>query len=168
MGSVFLLIGPPGSGRTEYVNQFTKTPNISVIRSQDNQDILYKRIKRELDFGNNVMYNAANCSYKKREQFIKGILKECPETTIHGILFTTPIGKCIENDKKGKEPQGEEVVKMMKEQLESKPPQITDGFDSITKIKDTEQGLVIEGMEIGEKFKLMVMEKMGKEKEKEQ
>ena len=122
--------------------------------------IMFNRTVRDLNKGNNVIYDACNTNRRSRKQTINQIKEECPDIKIIGVVFDIDIDTCkLRNeqrtkngskvlDKDGNEytvyrEVPEEVIDRMYKALHDNFPNIEEGFDSleIIEIKNIEKNI---------------------------
>lgn len=121
----YMTIGLPGSGKSTYVEKM----NDVVVHSSDNirQELfgdindqthneevfktLFKRVLKDLNNGNNVVFDATNINYKRRIEFLKSIKKvKCKKVA---LLFATPVIDCIKNNNQRDRKVPDDVIMRM-------------------------------------------------------
>lgn len=122
--------------------------------------IMFNRTVRDLNKGNNVIYDACNTNRRSRKQTINQIKEECPDVKITAVVFDVDIDICKQRneqrtkdgskvlDKNGNEytvyrEVPEEVIDRMYKALHDNFPSIEEGFDSleIIEIKNIEKNI---------------------------
>ncbi len=122
--------------------------------------IMFNRTIRDLEKGNNVIYDACNTDRRTRKNTIKQIKEACPKVKIVGVVFDADIDICKQRneqrlkdgskvlDKNGNEytvyrEVPEEVIDRMYKALHDNFPSIEEGFDSIEiiEIKNIEKNI---------------------------
>lgn len=139
-----MMCGLPGSGKSYFTSELSKT-NGSIVyssdkireelygdeNSQDNNEevfkVLHKRIKDSLRNGNSVIYDATNINSKRRRAFVfemKNIncWKVC-------AIVATPYEECIENNNNRDRTVPEEVIRRM--YMNWNTPYWFEGWDNI-------------------------------------
>lgn len=112
MGTLSILIGLPGSGKTSYAKKQMINSNTIYLSSDDirvemfgfedqthNSEVFNEmndRTYMALNKGYNVIYDATNLSRKRREQLIKKAKNEGNE--VDAYLFCTPINIILERN----------------------------------------------------------------------
>lgn len=142
--NLFMFIGLPGSGKSQFAKKYAEEYNAIIhssdnlreelfgdVNCQDKNDILFntlhKRIKEDLSSGKNVIYDACNISSKRRHAFLKELKNiSCLKTA---VIIATPFEECIERDKNRDRSVGEDVIKQM--YLNWQPPHWFEGWDII-------------------------------------
>lgn len=141
---LFMMVGISGSGKS-YVAELYKTlKNATIFSSdairkeiygdeniQDNPEkvfnILHKRIKNNLQNGNNSIYDATNLSMKRRKAFLESLKNiDCEKIC---IIVATPFEKCVKQDLNRSRTVGEKVIKRQREQFQC--PYFYEGWDQI-------------------------------------
>ena len=167
MNNFFILMGPPGSGRDEYVNEFQSNPTMKVLRGEDKETVLEQELERMMNKGLDIIYNASNCSGKKREKLINNLREKYPNIKVHGIVFNTEVKTCVNEDKNRKNPVGPEAIRILHEQLIGNFPTIKEGFSSLTVLEKRDNVFEIKDFQVSEELKKNVMLKGGHTKELE-
>ena len=94
---------------------------------------LYKRIRKSLKAGKNVILDATNTSYKKRMSFLKSLNNiECEKIA---VFMATPYEDCLRLNKLRERVVPEYVIRRMYENFNI--PQLFEGFSSIEIIWNT-------------------------------
>lgn len=143
MGKLIMLSGLPGAGKSLYATKLNKEEYI--IHSSDkireefgdvndqskNTDvftILHRRVKKDLNDGKNVCYDATNLKRNRRVSFLRELKnipceKEC-------VLIATPFEECLkQNNNRGRKVP-EDVIRRMFKSFQM--PCIQEGFDKVT------------------------------------
>jgi len=143
MIKLVMLVGIPGSGKSEVARKYEKKGYkihssdelrrelYLDINNQNNNvklfEILHKRIKNDLINGENVVYDATNISYKRRKNFIESLNKiECSKIA---LVIATPFNECIKRDKERERSVGNQVIDRMYKSFSM--PSKMEGFNKI-------------------------------------
>ena len=140
-----MIVGLPCSGKSTYVQPYTKSPYVKVFSSdalreelfgdvdhQTDNDLLFKelhkRIKDCLKSGKSAIYDATNINYKRRMAFLAELKnipcrKEC-------VLMATPYEVCLERNKIRDRKVPEYVIERMYKNFDT--PWYYEGWDDIT------------------------------------
>ena len=140
-----MLVGLPCSGKSTYVQPYTKSPHVEVFSSDtlreelfgnvdhqtDNALLfkeLHKRIKDCLKSGKSAIVDATNINYKRRMAFLAELKnipchKEC-------VLMATPYEVCLERNKIRDRKVPEYVIERMYKNFDV--PWYYEGWDNIT------------------------------------
>lgn len=151
MNKLIMLVGLVASGKSTIAQELALKENAFIYSSdnlrnelfgdiniQDKNDELFKelhkRIKRDLSYGLNVIYDATNLNHKKRKSFLEefrnyNIQKEC-------YLIATPYEKCVEQNNKRERKVPEYVIERMYKSIFI--PQYYEGWDTIKIIWNTD------------------------------
>ena len=145
-GTLIMLIGLPGSGKSTYAEKLKKeNPDYEICSSDelrkelygdiDDQEhnselfeVLHNRIREYLKNGVTVVYDATNIIKKKRIHFLNSVSckKKC-------VLFIEDIDDCKINNAKRDRNVPEEVIDKMR--INFCPPHFNEGFDEIKVIR---------------------------------
>ena len=139
-----MMCGLPCSGKSSYVEPYTKSPYVEVFSSdalreelfgnvdhQTDNDLLFKelhkRIKDCLKSGKSAIYDATNINYKRRMAFLAELknipcYKEC-------VLMATPYEVCLERNKIRDRKVPEYVIERMYKSMDI--PYYYEGWDNI-------------------------------------
>lgn len=143
-----MLIGIPGCGKTTYCKAYkAENPNTIHLSSdeirmavtnnnpkytKEENNFVFKYMSdealKELNNGNNVLYDATNLTRKSR----KGILERLPKyCEVNAIIFTPTIEECIERDNQrdGLAKVGADVIDKMVRRFQI--PYYDEGFTNI-------------------------------------
>lgn len=119
MKTIHMMIGIPGSGKTTFVNKFSKERNIYVVSTDivrmSNPGILesdvwprvYKMIGEILDTNDEVIFDATNVTKKVRDRFKENVNKYITDYEIIGYYFPTNYTECIKRVAKRNESKNE-------------------------------------------------------------
>lgn len=157
VNNFFILIGPPGSGREEYANELQSNPTMEVLRGEDKETVLEQELERIMHKGLDIIYNASNCSEKKREKLINSLCGKYPNMKVHGIVFDTEVKTCINEDKNRKNPVGPEAIRILHEQLNGKFPTIQEGFSSLTVLEKRDNIFEIKDFQLCDELKKSII-----------
>lgn len=124
---LFVLVGPPGSGKNYYTQQLLKeTPNTEIVSTDDIRKEFYKheeiqgkgskvwgeayqRMEKFLSFEKkNVIFNATCINYQMRQNLISKAQKR--KIPIHIIYFLTDLETCLTNNKKRSRQVPEDIL----------------------------------------------------------
>lgn len=142
MAKLYMLIGLPGSGKTE-ASQRLADDNTVIISSdsirkefygdetvQDDPTKVFDEMRRRsiaaLKAGHNVVYDATNISRKKRKHFLTNLTVTC--TKIAYVVWAQ-YETCVARDAQRKRSVGSGVIRRML--LNFQPPYYDEGWDNI-------------------------------------
>lgn len=148
-----MLIGIPGCGKTSYCKTYkAENPNTIHLSSdeirmavtnnspkytKEENNFVFKYMSnealKELNNGNNVLYDATNLTRKSR----KGILERLPKyCEVNAIIFTPTIEECIERDNQRESlaKVGADIIDKMVRRFQI--PYFDEGFDRIDVINN--------------------------------
>lgn len=142
---LFMLVGLPGSGKSQEALLLQQEHGAVICSSNaireeingdaNNQanpqkvfDLLHNRIIHNLIQGKNVIYDATNISSKRRNHFLKSVLKdmECQKIA---IIMATPYEQCLINNSQRERKVPEDVIRKM--YMSWQTPYYYEGFDVI-------------------------------------
>lgn len=142
--SLFMLIGPEGSGKHDFANELIRyaKPNTEIVSTNDirkniceniydqtkNKEVfsqVYKNIANKLDDKYDIIYVSTNCRLQYRKKIID-ICKYKYDRLI-GIVFTRNLINCIEHN------PGVDISQIEDNyvELRKRPPHPFEGFDAI-------------------------------------
>ena len=143
-----MLVGLPGSGKSTFADNISK--NIDVVihltdairkelfgdeNDQQNPQLVfetaYKRIRRDLQEGYNVVFDATNLRQKNRQMFLQYI-SDIPHRNIC-VLMKTPFKECVRRNDMRERRVPRKVLFRMKKAMEF--PTIQEGFEVIKRVK---------------------------------
>lgn len=105
MSILYMMVAPPGSGKSTWVNKYSSTVKANVVcpdlirkeltgdisnisRDKDVWDIAKDRVRLSLSMGENVILDATNCKTKYRNAFLKKVkFSELWNIEVKFILF---------------------------------------------------------------------------------
>lgn len=143
MENLYMLVGMPASGKSTIAERLksegAKVHSSDAIRSEllgdiesqaDNELVfktLHHRVKKDLERGYNVVFDACNINYKKRMIFLNSIKYiKCNKIA---VLLATPYERCLElNSKRDRRVPEQSILRMYKNFT---IPQLYEGFDEI-------------------------------------
>lgn len=144
MNKIYFMCGIPGSGKSTWIKNNKEKLDFAIhssdsireefgdVNDQNNNELVFKtlhsRVKEDLLNGKNVAYDATNLSRKRRINFINNELRDISCEKIC-VLFATPYGVCINNNKNRERKVPEEVLKRM--YLNFECPCKQEGWDDI-------------------------------------
>lgn len=139
MATLYMLVGLPGAGKTEYAKKIDAyLVSSDEIREKlfgdkdkvDNKKVfneIEKIVKTRLKAGSNVIYDATNINSNRRRMFLKSLSEiECEKIC---LFFATDYDKCLENCHIDKDVD----LKML---MQIDIPAFREGWDSIQIIVD--------------------------------
>lgn len=143
-----MLVGLPGSGKSTFADNISK--NIDVVihstdairkelfgdeNDQQNPQLVfetaYNRIRRDLQEGYNVIFDATNLRQKNRRMFLQYI-SDIPHRNIC-VLMNTPFKECMRRNDMRERRVPRKVLFRMKKAMEF--PTIQEGFEVIKRVK---------------------------------
>ena len=141
---LYMFVGLPGSGKSNYTRKLAKKTGASVHSSDDIRkelygderiqddgnavfNILHSRVKKDLREGKSTIYDACNISYKRRMAFLQE-LNNIPCKKVC-IFIATPFEKCLENNAKRERYVPVEVIKNMLKHFDT--PSYFEGWNEI-------------------------------------
>lgn len=148
-GTLIMLAGPPGSGKTTVAHKIVDTLDNYVIVSPDDirEDMfgsgynqtqndsvfnkVYSDLIKNLDAGYNVVYDATNC----RSNYRTKIIDICRDHTYRMIclISSKSLSQCVKQNESRNNSVPEVMVESMYFTLRKHPPTIFEGFDLIGK-----------------------------------
>ena len=144
---LFCLVGLPASGKSTYAKELSEQYNAKIHSSdalreelfgdvnavsKENNDILftelYKRVKKDLRNGNNVVYDATNVNKRNRLAFLKFISGvECEKIC---VLVALPYHLCLTRNLQREKSVPADVIERMYKHFQ--PPNEKEGWDSFS------------------------------------
>ena len=137
MVKFYMLIGLPGSGKSEIARQIADS-NAVVLSSdairkefyQDDPAKIFEEMQRRtiaaLKDGKNVVYDATNISRKKRKHLLSSITIPCEKIA---YVVWARYETCLARDNSRNRNVGESVIRRML--LNFQPPYYDEGWDNI-------------------------------------
>lgn len=150
MSKVIMGIGLPGSGKTTILKPFAERNSCTYICPDDirfellgdasdqskNKEVwqeAYKRTKDALCKGETVVLDATFANSFERKDFIR-FVREHGARTVQGAFADVPLEIAGERNRTRERVVPDYAMEEMNEMLNSVPPVIEDGFDSIFEI----------------------------------
>lgn len=141
---LYMFVGLPGSGKSNYTRKLAKKTGASVHSSDNIRkelygderiqgdgnavfNILHSRVKEDLREGKSTIYDAYNISYKRRMAFLQE-LNNIPCKKVC-VFVATPFEKCLENNAKRERHVPIEVIKNMLKHFDT--PSYFEGWNEI-------------------------------------
>lgn len=153
MGTYYFMIGIPGSGKSGLAEALAVSQGCQVVCPDTIRDahcvgspesfaIAYREIGALLREGKNVVFDATNTIRRHRAEMIAAGKPYADEVVC--IWMDTPLEVCIarhhERVRQGiRTTLPDEVIVRMSKQLEADPPDPSEGFDEIIRIKYEEE-----------------------------
>ena len=141
---LILLVGPPGSGKTNYAEEYIRNNTNTIHLSSDNIraelwgdaaiqgdnnevfSLMQTRAIDSLNNGQSVVYDATNMTRKDRAY----IINLCPKfVKIEAHVVWAPVELCVMRDTKRERTVGREVIDKMIKRFQ--PPYYDEGIDEI-------------------------------------
>ncbi|MEM6449116.1 MAG: AAA family ATPase [Cyanobacteria bacterium P01_D01_bin.105] len=155
-GSLIMLIGLPGSGKSTWARQFIEQqPNYRLIATDDVRYQLYgdeavqgewlhiwrtvlgqlKAARAAISAGQltGVIYDATNARRRHRREFIQAA-KDCGYPSIHALWLDTALAVCLARNQMRTRRVPTAIIEKMHRQLTAAPPSEAEGFASLKKI----------------------------------
>lgn len=144
MTTLYMLIGLPGSGKSFYAKSLSEETGAIIhssdaireelLGSEEDQsespkvfELLHCRVKKDLDDGRDVIYDATNINSKRRRAFLQELIKyDCKKIA---IFIATPYEKCLERNNTRNRKVPEHVIKRM--YMSFNVPCTQEGFDEV-------------------------------------
>lgn len=149
-GSLIMLVGPPGSGKTTIASELESRGGYTVISPDEirveitgdasnqskNEQVFVKvhqRIAEAINNGEIVVYDATNC----RPIYRSKILRRTKHITANCIcvVCTASLQECLANNANRNRTVPDNVIERMYLSLRNNPPTIFEGFDLIVEYK---------------------------------
>lgn len=137
-----MLVGLPGSGKSTYAQRYSHMYSIhssdalryELFGDENDQehnnvvfDTLHKRIKKDLNDGKSVIYDATNTSWKRRKAFLDSIKNiDCYKDA---VVIATPYEVCLEQNEDRERKVPEDVVERMYRNFDI--PFYNEGWDAV-------------------------------------
>lgn len=139
---LYTMIGLPGSGKSTFAANHPECVVVSTdaIRGelfgneseQKNGNLVFKiayaRLARAVEAGQDAIFDATNLQRKYR----KTLFQMFPNVNHVAVFVNTPVGECLERNKKRARVVPASVIRRMSYQME--PPTIEEGFSKIIEI----------------------------------
>lgn len=148
MGSLIVLVGLPGCGKSYYANKCQNSKKTKIVSSdsirkelygkeEEQGDsskvfkIMYNRTLNYLKDGFNVIYDATNINMKKRYNLIHSLKDSLrnKQITYKCLVWAAPYGYCLDQNNKRERKVPEEVIQRMYYSFEF--PLVGEGWDKI-------------------------------------
>lgn len=144
MQHFYMMSGLPGGGKSYYAQ---KLPDVVIhssdaireellgnISDQSNQELvfqtLHNRVLDDLRAGKNVVYDATNINFRRRQQFLSRVRAlRIPNLNAVCVFTAAPYSKCLENNAARERTIPESVIKRMYESFDI--PMMAEGWDEI-------------------------------------
>jgi predicted kinase len=133
------MIGAPGAGKSYYTEQLNvEIISTDAIRGEINKDendqsngylvfkTAYKRMRKLLYEGKDVVFDATNVTRKARKKVMKNALKG---TEFIAVFVDTPLETCIKQNKERPRQVKDDVIESFYNRLEK--PTLEEGFSEI-------------------------------------
>lgn len=149
----YMMVGLPGSGKSYYAQ---KLPDVVIhssdaireellgnISDQSNQELVFQtlhdRVLEDLRIGKNVVYDATNINFRRRQQFLSQV-RALRILNLNAVCVFTAAhySKCLENNAARERTIPESVIKRMYENFDI--PMMSEGWDEIWIENDYEWG----------------------------
>ena len=146
MIQAFVMVGPPGSGKTTYSRKLTKEHRAAFLSGDDIRDELYgdasiqgswDEIWSRMDelVAENchrcIVVDGTHCRPDYRAETLT-LLRSYGYTDIHAIVVDRPLAVCLQQNRQRSRQVPEHVIKQMHEELASSKQGIgNEGFSSV-------------------------------------
>lgn len=140
----YMMVGLPGSGKSVYAGKLPdavihssdaiREEVLGNISDQSNQELvfqtLHERVLRDLRAGKNVVYDATNINFRRRQQFLSCVKAlHISDLMTVCIFMATPYQKCLANNAGRERVVPDAVIKRMYEKFDI--PMMAEGWDEI-------------------------------------
>lgn len=150
MAEVIILVGLPGAGKSNYVEQkLNQNKNIVVISSDTIREkkgykndsegnkrtffVFYRILKKSARKRKNIIIDATNLERDGRKRLINNIKKENSDYFIKVVYFDVPLDECIRRNNCRTKVVPEDVIRKYDKKLRF--PELNEGIDEIEIIK---------------------------------
>ncbi len=163
------LIGPPSSGKSTFSTQLLKLdPNARIVSTDAVRALLFgdesiqgewslvektvlAQIQEALSAGRPVIYDATNAKPEWRRSLLR--LLAADNVQWLGWHLQTPLELCKVWNQRRKRQVPESVIEDFFQSLQDFPPQESDGFFAVNRVRVTAEGFDVE--EVARQFKLL-------------
>lgn len=150
--NMIMLCGAPGSGKSTAANYIYETEDgyWTIVspeqiredltgkkndqsRNVEVFDIVHTQIRKNIENGMNVIYDATNCNYRTRKKIISTFRKSSRANKLVCLISPARLRACLNNNAERGEDRivPEDVIERMYSRLHSDPPTLFEGFDAI-------------------------------------
>lgn len=151
--TLYIMIGPPGCGKSYYAAKLHSFNGAKIISSDDIRkklygdetvqknsrkvfDIAHFLIMEELREGRSVIFDATNVIPDHRVKFMHEVESLKQTVYICGLVYRGTLTECLQRNADRERTVPEDVVRKMWTQLSTYPPSLSEGFDILAPLND--------------------------------
>lgn len=153
MATLYVMIGPPGCGKSYYAEKLYGYNGAKIVSSDDIRKKLYGDetvqkdhgkvfgiahylVAEELREGRSVIFDATNVTQDNRARLFQALKGVKRPFYICGLVYRGTLTKCLERNSERERNVPEDVVRKMWTQLRTSPPELSEGFDILATLTD--------------------------------
>lgn len=160
LGNFYMMVGLPGSGKTEYAKKI-KAISGGVLLSSDSIreelygdesiqldhgkvfEIMHKRANKYLSQGTHVIYDATNTNRKRRIHLLRNVIKANRKAVFY---MNVNHDTCVDQDGNRVRSVGEEVIGKMYKSMQI--PLLNEGWDKVTFVDKYDEGQTLDNLRL--------------------